>query len=47
VVENIKKPAGHWRDKAKGLEEIKGKNKLHTWGKKYMGGQEKCWSNEP
>jgi len=23
VVENIKKPAGHWRDKAKGLEEIK------------------------
>jgi len=34
VVENIKKPAGHWRDKAKGLEETKGKNELHTSEKK-------------
>jgi hypothetical protein len=34
VVENIKKPGGHWREKAKGPEEIKRKNKLHTLGKK-------------
>ena len=40
VVENIKKPAGNLRDKAKRLEEIKRKNK-HTLGKELILGGKK------
>jgi hypothetical protein len=34
MAENVKKPAGHWRNKEEGMEESKRKNKLHTSVKK-------------
>jgi hypothetical protein len=48
MVENIKKPTGHWSDKAKGWKKPNEKISFILRERSNMGEeQEKCWSNEP